>query len=38
MSIVAGSTPAPTPTDLVGLPGLLAYTQDLGLEPYLDRP
>jgi hypothetical protein len=38
MSIVAGATPMPTPTDLAGLPGLLAYTQDLGLEPYLDRP
>ena len=38
MSIVASSTTAPTPTDLAGLPGLLAYTQALGLEQYLDRP
>ena len=38
MRIVAGSTPAPTPTHLAGLPVLLAYPQELGLEPYLDQP
>ena len=32
------TSPSPLPTDLARLPQLLAYTQSLGLEPYLHRP
>jgi hypothetical protein len=38
MRIVAGSATTPTPTRLAALPPLLAYTQSLGLERFLDRP
>lgn len=38
MGIVAGSATTPTPTRLAALPPLLAYTQSLGMERFLDRP
>src|SRR6516165_8958342 len=38
MASLPPSSPTPLPTDLVALPKLLAFTEQLGLERYLDRP
>lgn len=38
MDSLSLASPTALPTDLAALPELLAYTQSLGLEPYLHRP